>query len=143
MKRIIITSLISLFALALFAQKGKYAEQFSEISSPPPHSSKYKFSAKANNPLQFILSNLFVGYKRFVSTQDVSGCSFTPSCSVYALQAIQYQGIVVGAVNFFDRFARCNALSTEHYQKDYIQRLLIDPLRNSKYQIIDTETEQQ
>ena len=143
MKRIIITSLISLLALALFAQKGRYVEQFSEISSPPPRNSKYKFTANASNPLQFILSNLFVGYKRFVSSQDVSGCSFTPSCSVYALQAIQHQGVVVGAVNFFDRFARCNALSPEHYPKDYIQRLLIDPLRNSKYQVIDLETEQQ
>ena len=142
MKNIIITALISLCTLSVFAQKGAYAEQFINVADARAQTSNYKFTADANNPLQFILANLFVGYKRFLSSQDVSGCSFTPSCSVYALQALQHQGVVIGAVNFFDRFARCNALSPEHYEKDYQQRLLIDPLRNVKYKIIDLNNTQ-
>lgn len=95
----------------------------------------FEFARNSNNEIEFIFSGLFLFYKRFISSQDVSRCNFTPSCSEYALQAIKSQGAVVGITNFFDRFTRCNGLNKKDYPKDPLKKVLIDPVRNYKYEI--------
>jgi hypothetical protein len=47
-----------------------------------------------------VFSGLFLFYKSFVSSQDAQSCSFTPSCSVYALEAVKNQGNVYLGVEF-------------------------------------------
>ncbi len=88
-----------------------------------------------SNEIEFITSYLFLFYKRFISSQDASSCSFTPSCSVYAVQAIKTQGMLMGLINFFDRFSRCNTFSPEHYEIHEQEHLLIDPVRNFSYDL--------
>ncbi len=89
-----------------------------------------------SNEIEFITSYLFLFYKRFVSSQDASSCSFTPSCSVYAVQSIKTQGMLMGLINFFDRFSRCNTFSPEHYEIHEQEHLLIDPVRNYSYDLL-------
>jgi putative component of membrane protein insertase Oxa1/YidC/SpoIIIJ protein YidD len=88
------------------------------------------------NEYNLLLSGAFYFYKSFISSQDASHCSFTPSCSEYAVLAIQKQGIFAGLLNFFDRFSRCNSLSPELYKKDPHTHLLIDPVRDIHYEKI-------
>lgn len=71
---------------------------------------------------------LFI-YKEFISSQDHSNCSFTPSCSVYMGQAIHQHGLFKGFLMGADRLARCNGgLSKEHYTFDPETKKLYDPV---------------
>ena len=92
--------------------------------------SKYRAS---DNEIDFVFSSLFVFYKNHISSQDASRCGFHPSCSVYALEAIQKQGLIIGVINFFDRFSRCNGLSPEQYSVYDHTGLRSDPVKDIHY----------
>ena len=81
---------------------------------------------EADDEVEFMYTGMFVFYKSFVSSQDGSNCSFTPSCSEYAIQCIRKFGKVKGSVKFFDRYMRCNSLSNDFYKKDAEKKKLID-----------------
>lgn len=106
------------------------------ISPEIDHINDFGADLKYENEFNLIASKSFIFYKRFISSQDASQCSFTPSCSVYAIQAIEKQGIIAGMLNFFDRFSRCNSLTPENYSKDPHNHLLIDPVRDIHYETI-------
>ncbi|MBL0764396.1 membrane protein insertion efficiency factor YidD [Marivirga atlantica] len=131
---------IILILLISIAGVGK-AQEISEIAllqnldehhhaaSKEKLSDKYHYVKQNTNELQFVMSGLFLFYKEFISSQDSQSCSFTPSCSEYALQAVKQQGIFKGMLNGFDRLSRCNSLSPEKYEVDPETRLLLDPLK--------------
>ena len=50
------------------------------------------------------------GYKRFVSPLLPPMCRFEPTCSVYAMQAIEKYGIIRGAWLGVRRLLRCHPL---------------------------------
>lgn len=133
--RLCIILLISLFCLKANAQTSSEIAEISESLAPEP-AYEYKFNANTTSELQLAVSGFFFMYKKYVSSQDASSCSFIPSCSVYAVEAIQKQGIFVGLANFFDRFSRCNGQSQHDYEFDHEHHLLIDPLTNIKHQHI-------
>lgn len=66
------------------------------------------------NPLQWIMTRLIRGYQLFLSPLKnaifgASGrCRFTPTCSQYALEAIQIHGAFKGAWLGVRRLLRCN-----------------------------------
>jgi hypothetical protein len=103
-------------------------EQFRSLHPVENSGKKWEAAQKNDTEYEWAFSQLFLLYKRFVSSQDINACSFTPSCSVYALEAIKAQGILVGGINFFDRFARCNSLSPEDYSRHPHTRMLYDPV---------------
>ena len=76
----------------------------------------------------------FYIYKTFISSQDHMSCVFAPSCSEYAVDAIQKQGIIPGLMNTFDRLTRCNGLRPHDYVIDPRLQRLVDPVRNSHYE---------
>ena len=85
--------------------------------------------AKDNtNELQVLLSGMFLVYKYNISSQDASKCAFHISCSEYALIAVKQQGVVIGGINFFDRFARCNTCSPYQYKIHSQSNRFIDEL---------------
>lgn len=137
MKPIIIIS-ISLLT-NLFIPENTQAQTNEEILEQiqrPAHSQNnaYKGTLKeSNSEYELVFNSLFVFYKRFISSQDASSCGFTPSCSEYAIQAIQKQGVWVGLLNFWDRFSRCNGMSPENYEIDQEKKLQIDPVRDWHY----------
>jgi uncharacterized protein len=89
----------------------------------------YQVSKNNSNELQIMLSGLFLFYKNFISSQDGSRCAFHQSCSEYALLAVKQQGAVIGGVNFFDRFTRCNTCSPYQYTIHPITNRFDDPVR--------------
>jgi putative membrane protein insertion efficiency factor len=58
--------------------------------------------------MQRALTALVKGYRLFLSPWLGSSCRFTPTCSVYALQALEAHGAAAGAYLATARIARCH-----------------------------------
>jgi len=59
---------------------------------------------------------LFIrGYQKIFRPILPAVCRFTPSCSEYAIEAIQKKGVVVGSVKAVYRIVRCNPFSKGGY----------------------------
>jgi putative component of membrane protein insertase Oxa1/YidC/SpoIIIJ protein YidD len=95
---------------------------------PDRHVEKYSYARHPHNEVEFVFSSLFLFYKNMISSQDISSCVFHPSCSEYALQAIQRRGIFIGSLMAFDRLSRCNGFSREKYHMNPETMLLDDPV---------------
>jgi uncharacterized protein len=54
---------------------------------------------------------LIRGYRRFVSPMLPPSCRFTPSCSLYTLQAIEKYGLLKGILMGARRLLRCHPFS--------------------------------
>ena len=124
------TSLIFLFvvggSILINAQE---LNDFENLFAPIEHQHQYlggKELKESKNGAQFTLSLLFVFYKKFLSSQDVSRCSFTPSCSVYSVQSIRRSGVIVGLLATFDRLSRCNSYPKKGYEHDDKKNKWID-----------------
>ena len=51
------------------------------------------------------------GYRRFVSPMLPPSCRFTPSCSLYTLQAVEKYGLLRGGLMGARRVLRCHPFS--------------------------------
>ncbi len=86
--------------------------------------------AKNNkNEVQVVFSGLFLFYKTFFSSQDLTVCTFTPACSEYGILAVKKFGMVKGGIMTMDRLTRCNGLSPQNYEFDKTTMLLKDDPR--------------
>jgi len=47
-------------------------------------------------------------YQKSISPYFPARCRFTPTCSQYAIEAIQYHGVCKGGYLAFQRFCRCH-----------------------------------
>ncbi len=54
---------------------------------------------------------LIRGYRRFISPMLPPSCRFTPSCSLYTLQAIEKYGLLRGGFMGARRVVRCHPFS--------------------------------
>ncbi len=54
-------------------------------------------------------------YRRFISPMLPSSCRFTPSCSLYTLQAIEKYGLLKGCFMGAQRLLRCHPFSEGGY----------------------------
>ncbi|MBI2968441.1 MAG: membrane protein insertion efficiency factor YidD [Bacteroidetes bacterium] len=111
----IIISLLSIFqgspVFPQLYQTGDLKELFT-----PPHPETGFTTAKDNrNEIELFLSGLFLVYKNFISSQDGSHCTFSPSCSEYCVQSVKKNGLLIGLADSFDRLTRCNGMSPEKY----------------------------
>ena len=86
----------------------------------------YEVAKNNLNEIQFVFSGMFLFYKSFFSSQDEAKCSFTPSCSEYAMYSLKKHGLIIGVMAACDRLLRCNGLSPENYEIDFEKKLLID-----------------
>ena len=55
------------------------------------------------------------GYRRFVSPMLPRSCRFTPSCSLYTLQAVEKYGLLRGSFMGARRILRCHPFSEGGY----------------------------
>ncbi len=99
----------------------------------PPKSEKTKYHSDAIDKNGSSVEGALFLYKNFISSQDASRCSFSPSCSEYAVLAVKKQGFIKGLINFADRFQRCNGESPEQYEYIKEEHLLYDPVRDIKF----------
>jgi uncharacterized protein len=58
--------------------------------------------------MRALLIAIVKGYRLFLSPWLGSACRFEPTCSVYALQALQMHGAVAGSYLSAARIARCH-----------------------------------
>lgn len=137
MKKSITIILFLLFSFKSFCQLNEDINRFRKLSDTQTTVKEYSSVRTYNNEVDFIFTRLFLFYKYFISSQDASSCTFTPSCSEYAIIAIKHQGPVPGIINFFDRFSRCNGLSPENYLRDPESNVFIDPPRDFKYELLE------
>lgn len=97
---------------------------------PTGNLKKEYVEAKNNkNEAQMVFSGLFLFYKTFFSSQDLTVCTFTPSCSEYGILAVKKFGMLKGGVMTMDRLTRCNGLSPHNYEFDKTSMLLKDDPR--------------
>ena len=127
-KVILVSILISFFTLCSFSQtKNDDIETLSELNNIKKKKRTFNNAKNNTNEVQLILSGLFVGYKKFISSQDGSKCAFHQTCSEYALVSIKKRGLIIGTINFFDRFTRCNTCSPWQYNINPVSRKFEDP----------------
>jgi putative membrane protein insertion efficiency factor len=60
------------------------------------------------NPVRALLIGLVKGYRLLLSPSLGSSCRFTPTCSAYALEALQKHGAAAGTGLTLSRIARCH-----------------------------------
>lgn len=62
-----------------------------------------------------ILIKLIELYRKNISPRKIPCCRFTPTCSAYAIDAIQKRGAFVGTLLSIWRILRCNPLCKGGY----------------------------
>jgi putative component of membrane protein insertase Oxa1/YidC/SpoIIIJ protein YidD len=73
-------------------------------------------------------------YRLFLSEQQEDVCVFRPSCSEYALQAIDSCGAIIGLLMIADRLERCNWTALNYAPRYYAidiaggRAVLLDPI---------------
>ena len=89
---------------ALAQENGKYKNLLVQSESK-----RGTDSPGISGPVDIAVYVLYACYKEVVSSQDYHRCSFTPSCSAYALEAVRKHGWLAGTLAAFDRLSRCHA----------------------------------
>ena len=73
----------------------------------------------AARPVEWLITRLIRGYQTTLSPGLGPACRYLPSCSDYALQAIEGYGVVRGGAMTVWRLLRCNPLSAGAYDPPY------------------------
>ena len=60
--------------------------------------------------MKYLLIGLVKLYRKFISPLFPPSCRFYPTCSAYAIEALQVHGAVKGSALAFRRILRCNPL---------------------------------
>ena len=122
----------SLVNISVLSQTAGDIQALKNVFETNDQKTNYKELIKDNhNEFQLLASGLFLFYKSFISSQDGNHCIFNPSCSVYAIQSIKKNGLLIGISDGIDRLTRCNRLSLENYQKFENTNLYSDPVYDS------------
>ena len=85
------------------------------------------------------LIGLVKGYRLLLSPWLGSSCRFTPTCSVYSIEALERHGALRGSYLTLHRLARCNPLCKgghdpvpEQLEKPRLFTHLLSPLSKKK-----------
>ncbi|GBE14849.1 putative membrane protein insertion efficiency factor [bacterium BMS3Abin14] len=62
-----------------------------------------------------LLRTLLLFYRRWISPAIPSSCRFVPTCSVYAMEALEDHGALRGCILIIGRLARCHPLCRGGY----------------------------
>lgn len=90
------------------------------------------FDSQETSELKLLSTGLIRLYQKFVSSQDLPACNFTPTCSRFGMGAIQRYGMLRGILLTADRLLRDNGCMMHyHYPHDASTGKFSDPV--SKY----------
>jgi putative component of membrane protein insertase Oxa1/YidC/SpoIIIJ protein YidD len=78
-----------------------------------------RFEAKRISEPEIFAKGLIKLYQMVISSQDITACNFTPSCSRFTMEAIQKGGLVKGVLLGGDRLMRCHWLAHKLYREEY------------------------
>lgn len=62
-----------------------------------------------------LIIGIIRGYQRYISPQLGACCRFVPSCSQYAIEAVEKHGVPKGLLMAMWRILRCNPLCRGGY----------------------------
>ena len=65
--------------------------------------------------VQFVTLQLLRGYKWAISPMFPPACRYTPTCSEYAMEAIERYGVLGGALKAVGRLLRCHPFAKGGY----------------------------
>ena len=65
--------------------------------------------------MKAVLVQLLKGYKRWISPMLPVACRFTPTCSDYAMEAVETYGAVRGSALALGRLLRCHPFARSGY----------------------------
>lgn len=60
------------------------------------------------NPVSYLLKGIIIFYRKAISPFKPPSCRFIPTCSQYAIEAIEVHGAFKGSALAFRRILRCN-----------------------------------
>lgn len=72
-------------------------------------------AAGMGNPVARVVILVLRGYKSFVSPFFPPSCRFTPTCSQYAIEAVQKRGVAWGLCLALWRLLRCHPFARGGY----------------------------
>ncbi|MDZ7577114.1 MAG: membrane protein insertion efficiency factor YidD [Candidatus Nanopelagicales bacterium] len=78
-------------------------------------SPKYGAMGVIGTPIRVLLRLLIGGYRRYISPCFAARCRYHPSCSAYALEAVEVHGAFKGTLLGGWRLLRCNPFSGGGY----------------------------
>jgi putative membrane protein insertion efficiency factor len=73
-----------------------------------PHSKDMKAYRKGGSTLRKMLQAPIRAYRKFISPLKPPTCRFYPTCSAYALEAIEVHGALVGSWLAVKRICKCH-----------------------------------
>lgn len=119
------------------AQANLHTSRYQNVIDNGQNKRVYTEAQNNTSEVEAAFSGLFLFYKTFISSQDQTVCTFTPSCSEYGILAIKKHGMVKGGVMTMDRLTRCNGLSPTNYEYDAKAKLLKDdPVADKTYEAV-------
>ena len=87
------------------------------------------FNPKESTPIRLFSTGLVRLYQKYISTQDLPACNFSPSCSRFGMGSIQKHGFFRGVLLTADRLLRDNGIMLHtHYPFDEAIGKYIDPV---------------
>lgn len=87
------------------------------------------FNPKESTPVRLFSTGLIRLYQKYISTQDLPACNFSPSCSRFGMGSIQEYGFFRGVLLTADRLLRDNGIALHtHYTFDEALGKYIDPV---------------
>ncbi len=119
--RRVVGVLVAVSALSTAIGVSFAAGSFVDASGNSPDAAA---SAPASYPLRF--------YQKYISDLRHGRCRFEPSCSQYAIDAIEAHGFLLGSSLATDRLIRCSRHADAHYARASSGRLS-DPADGSGY----------
>jgi putative membrane protein insertion efficiency factor len=78
------------------------------VTSPESQQAPAQQAPGGQSPAAWVLLRLVTGYRRFISPILPPSCRFYPSCSAYALEAVQVHGALRGSWLAVRRLSRCH-----------------------------------
>ena len=68
------------------------------------------FNPRESTPIRLFSTGLIRLYQKYISTQDLPACNFSPSCSRFGMGSIQRYGFFRGILLTADRLLRDNGI---------------------------------
>ena len=127
---ILIAVLLVLFSLPAFSQSASKLNRLKKLNKPKEKTDFSKYLKNSKNELEATAALLFIGYKDFLSSQDMNSCVFTPSCSVYAIESVKKRNIFEAYLMTFDRLSRCHPFIKQgEYPYKFETKKYYDPVQ--------------
>ncbi|MDE0425399.1 MAG: membrane protein insertion efficiency factor YidD [Candidatus Poribacteria bacterium] len=104
-----------------------FMRKFNPITTEKPQE-VIRFNPEETSELKLAATGLIRLYQKFISSQDVPACGFSPTCSRFCMACIQEYGLVRGIFLAADRLLRCNGSQSRYYHKDEATGKYVDPV---------------